>query len=564
MSNPRGLTILLLVTSSSFLLACGGVSNFDGNSDGDADVWDDTDATDGTDVPDGTDGMDGTDGTDVPDGLDAPDGTDGTDTTDGVDTVDAPPACGDGTLDPGEGCDDGNNRDGDGCSAGCVIEASPTCGDGNVDYAEWEECDDGNTLDGDGCDSDCRLEAGPACGDGTLDIDQGEQCDDGGTASGDGCSSTCQFEPVGLTCGDGTPDPWEVCDDGGTLNGDNCNPTCNLTNTTETFVGLNGAQGLVDGVGTAARLGGYGTLAADDTYLYYLDASNHVIRRIEISTRNVQTIAGDVSGGTPTYLDDPVGLNARFLGGEAITTDGNTLWVADSRRIRAVSLTPPHAVTTVAGSGATGCADGFGTAATFDDLRGLTYYDGLVYSVDANAAVVRSFDPFTTEVVTVAGTAYATGTVDQFGAAARFISPRYMTSDNTGMLYIADTNGYRIRSYNTVTTFVDTFAGGGAAGYVDGIGTAALVHRPRGMASDGTSIYWVEFNQHTVRQGVLATASVTTLVGQHCGGLPCTGGYLEGVGTAALFNSPFSLAFHHPTGSLFVVDGGNFVIRRIF
>ena len=159
---------------------------------------------------------------------------------------------------------------------------------------------------------------------------------------------------------------------------------------------------------------------------------------------------------------------------------------------------------------------------------------------------------------------------DVLGASARFISPRYIASDNSGMLYVADTNGNTIRSYNTVTTWVGTFAGTGACGYLDGVGTMAAIHRPRGMTSDGTSIYWVEFNAHTIRQGDLATASVTTLVGTppSCSitcscPLPPPGGYVEGTGSAAQLDGPFSVAFHYPSNSLFFFDGGNAVLRRI-
>src|SRR5262249_22683164 len=152
----------------------------------------------------------------------------------------------------------------------------------------------------------------------------------------------------------------------------------------------------------------------------------------------------------------------------------------------------------------------------------------------------RRFDPATQEVATLAGQAYMNGGLDGLGPDAQFESPRYMTSDNSGMLYIADTNGYAIRSYNTVSNYVGTFAGSGMQGYVDGVGAGASIHRPRGMASDGTSIYFVEFNQHTVRQGVLATQEVSTNAGQHCDGdMICMGGYAEGIGTMAQFNGPF-------------------------
>jgi hypothetical protein len=92
----------------------------------------------------------------------------------------------------------------------------------------------------------------------------------------------------------------------------------------------------------------------------------------------------------------------------------------------------------------------------------------------------------------------------------------------------------------------------------------ASVHRPRGLASDSTSIYFAEFNQHTVRQVVLATGQVTTNAGQHCdGNMNCPGGYAEDIGLAARFNGPFALAFHPTSNSLFVLDSANRVIRRM-
>src|SRR5690606_20082209 len=99
-----------------------------------------------------------------------------------------------------------------------------------------------------------------------------------------------------------------------------------------------------------------------------------------------------------------------------------------------------------------------------------------VYMVDAAAGVLRRFDPATQEVVTLAGQAYMNATADGVGDAAQFVSPRAMTSDNSGMLYIADTNGFHIRSFNTVTNYVGTFAGDGMPGYTDGVGVMASVH----------------------------------------------------------------------------------------
>jgi cysteine-rich repeat protein len=444
---------------------------------------------------------------------------------------------------------------------------SPLCGDGDVHYSLGEECDDANTTPGDGCSAQCTIEPAASCGNGTLDLASNEECDDGNVAAGDGCSPSCQLEPTGQSCGNSMIEGIEACDDGNTANGDGCNPTCTLQGTSTLFVGSPGQTGSTDGVGMAARIGGAGVLTANATHLFLGDG--YAVRRIEIATATVQTIAGNAM--MAGNIDSPTGADARFGSTYALATDGATIWVGDTSNhvIRAVSTTPPYAVTTAIGSGVLGHVDGIGAAVRIDDARGLTYYNGYVFLVDGNASTLRRYHPATGEVVTLAGSAYVQGQTDGLGPAARFMSPRYMASDGSGMLYIADTNGSKIRSYNTVTTEVRTFAGTDACGYVDGPSTAAQVHRPRGITSDGSSIYWLEFNAHTIRQAPVATGEVTTLAGTPAA---CTvtcscgnnlGGYLEGTGAMTQWNSPFHTVFHFPSRSLFVVDGGNFVIRRI-
>lgn len=468
----------------------------------------------------------------------------------------------------------GGTSSGGGGSGGTTTTStttvSPLCGNGNIDAGD--ECDDGNNLSGDGCSASCQIEGAATCGDGALDLVNDEECDDGNNAAGDGCSPTCQLEPVGQQCGDSSVQGLEVCDDGNLANGDGCNPTCNLKGETSLFAGSPGQGGTADGAGTAARFSGAAVLTANATHVFVAEEANRRIRRVDASTALVETIAGN---GNQGYIDNPTGLNAAFGSLEAVATDGTTIWVADGANhvIRAVSTAAPYGVSTAVGSGVQGYMDGNGAAVQFQGIRGLTYYKGFVYLLDPTAATLRRWDPATGDVVTLAGSPGQMGQVDGFGMNARFISPRYMVSDGSGMLYIADTNGNQIRAYNTVTTEVTTFAGGGACGYVDGTGQSALVHRPRGMASDGTSIYWVEFNAHTVRQGVTATKSVTTLVGSiagspcladcSCGMNPPQGGYAEGIGSQAQLKGPFHVVFHYPSNSLFVMDGGNYVLRQI-
>jgi hypothetical protein len=366
-------------------------------------------------------------------------------------------------------------------------------------------------------------------------------------------------------------DPQETCDDGNLKNGDECNPTCNLANKTSLFAGVPKAGGPPkDGPGLQAVFSGAGALIADDTNLYLAEGGSWLIRRIDIQTADVKTIAGNGTQGSTDHPTDP--LQASFQAQGGLAKDDVTLWVGDGRRLRAMKLDGSSGVQTVAGSGTQGCSDGVGAAAQFSDLRGMVHHQGKLYMVDGTCRTLRSFDPATGEVKTLAGSS-TSGTKNGLGTQAQFVSPRYLAVDPAGILYIADTNGNQIRAYNLATTEVTTVAGepSGACGLVDGAGPQARFNRLRGLTTDGTSLYAGEQNGHVIRQILLANQSVSTLVGTSpacaldcsCGNTQPPGGYQEGTGVNALFDNPFGLAFHTPSGSLFVLDANNRVIRRI-
>ena len=90
------------------------------------------------------------------------------------------------------------------------------------------------------------------------------------------------------------------------------------------------------------------------------DKSNHLIRKIVISTGVVSTLAGSTSAGST----DATGTSAKFSNPVGIVTDGTNLYVADgdNHRIRKIVIAT-GAVTTLAGSGQAGSTDAPGTAA---------------------------------------------------------------------------------------------------------------------------------------------------------------------------------------------------------
>ena len=484
--------------------------------------------------------------------------------------------CGNGLIECSEQCDSGTlNSDviGGACRTSCLL---PACGDGVVDAAQGELCDDGNSSGCDGCSSSCLPEASASCGDGDLDLGEGEICDDGGNANGDGCSALCRPEALNTSCGDGQTLAPELCDDGNTTNGDNCNATCNLENRSTVFVGMAGQNGYVDADGSTARLGGGGALLALNDYLYYGDSGNHSVRRIHIGTAVVTTVAGNGSDG---FSDHPLGSQASFGSVDGLASDGSTLWVSDrsNGRLRAIDLGPCSSshcfpVSTVAGSGLGQHQDSYGVSAGFAQMGGITWHNGIVYIADEGSSTLRSFNPLTAEVRTVAGAPYVDGYQDGYPTTGLLSGPRSVLLGVDGNLFIGDAGGDRIRTWNPALEYLGTFAGNGDECHVDGAANSASIPSAAGMASDGTSLYWAESEQHTVRQAVLSDGETTTLLGSACSGCTasscsscsgCTGSHALGVGAGARLHTPTDLAFHFPSNSLFVLDGGNYIILRV-
>jgi sugar lactone lactonase YvrE len=180
--------------------------------------------------------------------------------------------------------------------------------------------------------------------------------------------------------------------------------------------------------------------------IYLADAGNHAIRRIRQSGGQlvVETIAGN---GVPGFADG-AGPSARFNTptGLAISADGNVLFVADTNngRIRKIDLSNGR-VSTLAGGGTGGIADGPGGDAIFDRPIGLALdSDGVLYVAELGLNDIRRVDP-DGNVTTLAG-AGAVKLRDGPGIAAQFAQPRGLAIDRArGILYVADYENFVIR-----------------------------------------------------------------------------------------------------------------------
>ena len=207
-------------------------------------------------------------------------------------------------------------------------------------------------------------------------------------------------------------------------------------------------------------------------------------------------------------------------------TARGTCSVADAGNgtIRKVAIATATVTTLAGASGQTGSADGTGTAARFSQPAGLAYDGaGNLYVADPGSNTIRRVAVATGAVATVAGTAGVSGTKDGVGAAARFNGPYGLALDGAGDLFVADEENDTVRKIvlgKRHRQHLRRDRTAGTSGYVNGIGTAAVLFEPVGITFDGAgTLFVIERGTGTLRTIVLATAEVSSV--------PDTGGAFE-------------------------------------
>lgn len=270
-------------------------------------------------------------------------------------------------------------------------------------------------------------------------------------------------------------------------------------------------------------------------------------------------IVSILAGGGPCCGVNGTGTAASFYcpKGVAVDSSGN-VYVSDANNdIR--KITSGGVVTTLAGSGFAGFANGTGAAASFYDPIGIgvdTVIVGNIYVADGSNDLIRTITSGGV-VSTMEGCDGCCGS-DQNGPPAFFCGPEGLAVDSSGNVYVGD--GYNlIRKISPwMGGGVTTLAGSaGVTGATNGTGTAALFNNPLGVAVDTSGNVYVADDRNNLIRKITPGGAVSTLAGS--AGVT---GSTNGTGTAALFNDPRGVAVDS-SGNVYVGDYGNNLIRKI-
>src|SRR5437899_5848269 len=218
-----------------------------------------------------------------------------------------------------------------------------------------------------------------------------------------------------------------------------------------TIAGWGEQMGAVDGTNSDARFWGPRGIAIDaGGNLYVADASTHIIRKMTHVGTNwvVTTIAGLA---TNFKLTDGTNSNARFNFPFGLAIDSNTnIYVADfgNHAIRKMKpIGTNWVVTTLAGNGNMGSADGTNTQARFNSPAAVALdKNGNIYVSDQFNNTLRKMTPIGTNwvVTTIGGVALVPGTNNASGTNAHFNKPWGLAMDAQNHLLIVDHSNHTI------------------------------------------------------------------------------------------------------------------------
>lgn len=334
---------------------------------------------------------------------------------------------------------------------------------------------------------------------------------------------------------------------------------------------------------------------SDGTTSYHV-TSNSSSPQEGLCQYEITTLAGDGSSNS----NDGTGSAASFSGPRGIAVDANNLiYVADSYSNKVRTVTQLGVVTTIAGSTTSGYLDGTGAAARFSGMTAITIGpDGAAYVAEYDNDRVRRITS-TGVVTTVAGSGVEGNANGATALTTQLCDPHGIALDSAGNMYVSNANcGPNIKKFATdgsVSTIVSSgldsvrslfvgadnllyisnmgraqvststlsganltnIAGGPwQGGYAEGLASAARFNGVNGVVRDRAGNLYVADQWNNRIRKISASGYVSTIIGNG------TQASVDGIGTSAQLNQPELLAIG-PDDSLYLVGPGEKKVRKI-
>lgn len=250
-------------------------------------------------------------------------------------------------------------------------------------------------------------------------------------------------------------------------------------------------------------------MALDGDNLYVADTENHLIRRIDLKARTVQTIAGTGKQSTDYFKQGAartIALNSPW----DLQLLGQTLYIAMAgpHQIWKLDLEKQE-VSTFAGSGREARKDGALLEAGFAQPSGLATDGKKLYVADSESNIIRAIDLVDGKVETlVGGDLFEFGDVDGSGDDVRLQHPLGVFALGDKVL-VADTYNHKIKELDPRARTVKTLLGTGKPGQAGG--TSQSFYEPGGLSVANGKLYIADTNNHAIRVVDLKTKQTSTL-----------------------------------------------------
>ena len=301
--------------------------------------------------------------------------------------------------------------------------------------------------------------------------------------------------------------------------------------------------------------------------VYVADSVSNVVWSLENLKGAAPAIVAGGGVLAPAQADGGPAVDAVLDGPSSVALDAaGNLYIAETNAnlVRKVNLAS-GIITTLAGTGTAGYAgdQGAATSATLNGPAGISANAvGDIFIADTGNNVIRRVYALSGIIVTMAGNGVAGYSGDKGNAVqAELQCPRGVAVDSTGQLYIADTGNNAVRTVDPITDSIATIAGNGTAGFAgDGsVAANAILSQPAALAVDAAGdVYIGDSGNVRVRKIYAQSGIIVTLAGSDLRGDAGD----SGPANAAALSAPSGIAVDS-LGQVLISDSGNDTVRRV-